>query len=82
MTTLGCDDDGDPAGNRSLLVVSNVAAGDYAVQVDAFGAGNNYPVTLHVRGTVAPGTACTDPLFASGVLSCPSATSCTAGTCQ
>jgi len=81
-TSLGCDDDGDPAGNRSLLTVSNVAAGDYAIQVDAYSTGNNQGITLNVRGTVAAGTACTDPLFTSGVLVCPSGMSCTAGTCQ
>jgi len=81
MTTIACDDDGDPAGNRSLIVLTNVAAGDYAVQVDAYSS-NNQGVTLNVRGTVAAGTACTAELFATGVLSCPMGTSCTSGTCQ
>jgi hypothetical protein len=80
--TLGCDDDGDPLGNRSLLTVTSVPAGDYAIQVDSFGASNNLGITLNVVGTVAPGTACTHPHFASGVLVCPTGTSCTAGTCQ
>ena len=79
---LGCDDDGDPVGLRSLLILSNVPAGDYAIQIDGFGSGNNTGVTLNVRGTVAAGTACTDALFAAGVLFCPTGTSCTAGTCQ
>jgi large repetitive protein len=83
-TELGCDDDNDPAGNRSLLVMSNLAAGDYAIQVDAFGTGttNNAAFVLNVRGIVAVGTACTSELFSTGVLACPTGTSCTAGTCQ
>jgi hypothetical protein len=79
---LGCDDDGAPNTDlRSMLTVKNLAAGNYAIQVDAFGTltGN---FTLHVKGTVAPGTACTSPLFASGVLECPIGTMCTAGICQ
>jgi hypothetical protein len=79
---LGCDDDGDPAGLRSLLTVTNVAAGTYAIQVDSFGSSNNGAFVLNVRGTVAAGTACTSPLFGTGVLVCPTGTSCTSGTCQ
>jgi hypothetical protein len=83
-TQLGCDDDSDPASNRALLTVPNLAAGDYAIQVDAFGTGatNNAAFILNVRGTVAAGTACTDELFSTGVLACPPGTTCTAGTCQ
>jgi hypothetical protein len=43
---------------------------------------NNGPFVVNVRGTVAAGTACTSPLFATGVLVCPTGTSCTGGTCQ
>ena len=55
-----------------------------AIQVDSYNSNgaNNGPFTLNVRGTVAAGTACTSPLFASGVLACPAGTSCTAGVCQ
>jgi hypothetical protein len=83
-TQLGCDDDSDPNSARSLLVMTNVAAGLYSVVIDAFGTGatNNAGVTLNVKGVVAPGTACTHPLFASGVLSCPANSTCTSGTCQ
>jgi hypothetical protein len=80
--SLGCDDDGDPAGNRSLLTVPNVPAGGYAIQVDGFGTGNNGAFFLNVKGTVAIGTACTSPLFTAGVLVCPTGTACTAGTCH
>jgi large repetitive protein len=82
MMSLGCDDDGDPAGFRSLLTVTNVPAGDYAIQVDSYGSTNNLGITLNVAGTVAAGTACTSELFASGVLACPMGTTCTSGTCQ
>ena len=82
-TPLGCDDDGDPASLRSLLTLTNVPAGNYAIQVDAFSTGNNGAYTLNVRGTVAPMTqGCTSPLFAAGVLACPMGTSCTNNKCQ
>jgi len=38
--------------------------------------------SLHTRGTVADGTSCTAPLFASGVLGCTPPAACRAGTCQ
>ncbi|MFN0253084.1 MAG: hypothetical protein ACKV2T_39795 [Kofleriaceae bacterium] len=83
LTELGCDDDGAPTAsdNRSLLVRTNVAAGNYAIQVDSFSTTSNAAIQLNVRGTVAAGTACTSPLFATGVLACPSGTTCN-GTCQ
>jgi large repetitive protein len=82
-TQLGCNDDSAPS-NHSLLNLSNVAPGNYAIQVDAYNTNgaNHGPFLLNVRGTVIPGTACTSPLFASGVLVCGSGTSCTAGICQ
>ena len=81
---LGCDDDGAPttSDNRSLLVRTNVPAGTYAIQVDSFSTSNNAAFLLNVKGTVAPGTACTSALFGTGVLVCPSGTTCTGGTCQ
>jgi hypothetical protein len=81
---LACDDDSAPgtAGLRSLLVAQYLPPGNYAIQVDGFSTSNNGAFTLNVKGTVAPGTVCTDPLFTSGVLVCPMGTSCTAGTCQ
>jgi large repetitive protein len=80
LTSLGCNDDG--AGLQSVITLSNVAAGDYAIQVDSYGSTNNSGITLNVKGTVAAGTACTHELFATGVLVCPASTSCIAGTCQ
>ncbi|MGN6105246.1 MAG: hypothetical protein ACTHU0_09100 [Kofleriaceae bacterium] len=78
---IACDDDsGD--GNRSMIVVTNLAAGNYAINVDAYSTTNNGEFTLNVKGTVALGTACTSPLFTNGVLVCPTGSTCTAGTCQ
>ncbi len=80
---LGCDDDSAPgADNRSLLTLTYVPAGNYAIQVDGFSSSNNGAFVLNVKGTVAAGTACTSPLFAAGVLVCPAGMTCTAGTCQ
>lgn len=79
---IECDDDGAGA-LKSRIKRSNVAAGIYAIQVDTYNASaNNTNFTLNVKGTVAPGTVCTDPLFTSGVLVCQSGTTCTAGICQ
>lgn len=72
---LGCDDD-TGTGNLSSLTLSNVAPGNYAIQVDGYSTSNNGPFTLNVKGTVAPMTSCTSPLFTSGVLVCPGTTTC------
>ena len=81
---IACDDDSAPdttsANNRSVIVLNNVAAGNYAIQVDRIGTGTT-TFTLNIKGTVAPGTVCTSPLFTAGVLVCPTGTTC-AGTCQ
>jgi len=46
--------------------------------------GNAGDFVLETRGTVASGTPCDSPLFAAGVLSCASGTTCagTPATCQ
>jgi large repetitive protein len=81
-TELSCDDDSG-FGTLSLITLTNVQPGIYAITVDAYGTtNNNGPFHLNVLGTVAPGTACTDALFTTGVLVCPTGMSCTAGTCQ
>ncbi|NVB83105.1 MAG: hypothetical protein HOV81_32300 [Kofleriaceae bacterium] len=82
MTELGCDDDGDPDSARSVVTLSNVPAGKYAIVVDSYSSFNNDDVTVNVRGTVAAGTACTSDLFTTHVLSCPAGTRCLSGTCQ
>jgi len=76
---LGCNDDG--AAPQSVLDLTNVAAGTYAVVVDGYSTAKG-PYTLHTHGTVAAGTACNSTLFVTGVLSCPAGMSCTSGTCQ
>ncbi len=85
-TELGCDDDGGdtPNGLQSVLTVANVPAGNYAIQVDSYSTSNNGAFKLHVKGTVAPQTSCSSPLFAAGVLACPMGTTCNGGTmkCQ
>jgi hypothetical protein len=80
-TALGCNDDGGGAGT-SLLNLTNVAPGSYAVVV------SNYstsfppgPYNLSVSGTIAPAGACTAPLATSGALTCPSGYACINGTC-
>lgn len=75
-TVLGCDDDGG-TGFLSLVTLTNVPAGGYAIQVDAYSTGNNGPFLLNVKGTVAPMTSCTSNLFTTGLLVCPAPTTCT-----
>lgn len=76
---IGCDDDSG-TGLLSSLTVSNVQAGNYIVSVDGFGSTNG-AFNLNIRGTVAAGTACNFPQFTSGLLVCPTGTTCN-GTCQ
>jgi hypothetical protein len=76
---IACNDDGN--GVQSLITQANLAAGNYEIIVDGYN-GNSGPFTLNVKGFVANGTACTSPLFASGVLACTGTATCTAGTCQ
>ena len=78
-TTLACDDEGGVNFGDSLISLSNVAPGGYAVVVDGWSS-NNGSFTLSVKGTVAPNTPCSSPLFAGGanaVLACPATTTCT-----
>jgi len=80
-TTLGCDDDGGD-GTLSLVTMTNVAPGNYAIVVDGYSA-NAGMYWLNVSGVAPIGTACTSSLFSGGanaVLTCP--TACTAGVCQ
>ena len=76
-TSLACND--QSGGDQSSLTMTNVAPGSYAVQVDGW-SGESGNVTLNVRGTVAPMTACGSPMFQGGanaVLVCPTGTTCT-----
>ncbi len=80
---LGCNDDFDPGtDNHSLVTLTNVRLGNYAINVDSFGSSSNGAFKLNVKGTVAAGTACTASLFTAGVLVCPTGTTCSAGICQ
>ena len=81
-TEYACDEDGG-TGVTSLLELTNVNAGNYAVIIDGY-AGEAGTYSLAVHGVVAPGTACDSPLFAAGVLTCPTATTCSGATmrCQ
>lgn len=78
-TTIACDDEGGVNFGESLITLSSVAPGGYAIVVDGWSS-NNGSYTLTVKGTVAPGTPCSSPLFSGGanaVLSCPTGTTCT-----
>jgi len=75
---MGCND--DSGGSASKVELTNVAAGAYALIVDGYQM-NAGMFTLHVRGEVPPGAACTSPLFAAGVLFCSGTQTCQAGVC-
>lgn len=81
-TTIACDDDGGDS-VQSLISLSNVRAGNYAVVIDAYHS-NSGAFTLKTTATVAPGTACTAAGFggADPYLFCPTGTTCTGGTCH
>ncbi|MDB4959211.1 MAG: cell surface receptor domain protein [Myxococcales bacterium] len=77
-TVIACDDDNGTPGFESLITRTNMAAGNYSITVDGYGSNMvGGAFTLHVFGTVAAQTACSSPLFASGVLACPAGTTCT-----
>jgi hypothetical protein len=76
--TIGCNDEDPPSGvGPSEIIAGNVAPGGYAIVVDGW-LSNSGSYTLTVKGTVAPGTSCTSPLFsgADPVLLCPTGTTC------
>jgi large repetitive protein len=77
---LQCDDDGG-VGLQSLLQLGAVAAGDYVIVIDGYGASSWGNYVLNVRGVAAPGASCTSPLFAAGVLACPTGQSCDGTSC-
>jgi hypothetical protein len=76
---MGCDIDSAGFGN-SVVNLFALPAGNYGIVVDGYFGDGNF--MLGIRGTVASGAACTDPLFSTGVLVCPANHICTAGTCQ
>lgn len=75
----GCDDDSAVSGTQSKLTMGNLPASNYAVTVDGY-SGQSGPFTLTIKGTVAPQTPCSSPLFSGGanaLLACPAGTTCT-----
>ncbi len=80
MTVDACDDESGGTDGTSKIVMTNVNAGNYAINVGAFD--GDAAFKLNVKGTVANGTVCTSPLFTAGVLVCPTGKTCTAGKCQ
>jgi hypothetical protein len=77
---LGCNDDGD-FGLGSLLTLTDVPAGAYAVVVSSYSGGNGGVYTLQTTGRIAAGGRCDGALASSGAFTC-NAGSCIAGTCQ
>jgi len=82
---IACDDDGGTF-PQSMLTLTNMQPGAYALVVDGYST-NSGTTTLTVQGTVGPGTDCSSALFTGGgnaVLLCPSGTTCTGSpkTCQ
>ncbi len=78
-TAVGCDDDTGTPNTESLLTMTNVAPGTYAVTVDGY-SGAAGAFTLTIKGTVAAQTSCASPLFTGGaaaMLVCPTGTTCT-----
>lgn len=77
VTEIDCDDEGG-TGSNSLITLTGVAPGGYAVIVDGW-TSQQGAFTLNVQGTVAQGTVCNSPLFSGGtsaVLLCPAGTTC------
>jgi hypothetical protein len=74
----GCneDEDLDNFVFTSFLQLSDVAPGNYAIIIDGFSTDSGM-YSLDVHGTVASGASCVSPLFAAGVLACPTGTTCT-----
>jgi len=78
---LACADDGGSGNGASSFTKTAVAPGAYSIIVDGYQA-NEGAFLLHVNGIVAAGSACTSPLFAGGVLTCPAGQTCQQGTCK
>lgn len=77
---LTCDDEGG-AGSQSRQAFGALPAGTYAIHVDGYTSSYVGAYNLHVKGVAVPSAACTDPLFASGLLSCPTDYPCDGAIC-
>ena len=76
-TSVVCNDDGG-TNLRSLISMTNVEPGNYAIIIDGFN-GLAGATILNLKGTVASGTLCDSPLFSGGanaILACPSGSNC------
>ena len=75
---LACDDDADGHfAGASEVIMTGVAAGNYAIVVDGYSDTTvPMPFVLNVHGTVAAQTVCASPMFAAGILACPTGTTC------
>ncbi|HEY4244959.1 MAG TPA: hypothetical protein VGM88_34325 [Kofleriaceae bacterium] len=80
-TELACDDD-DGGGFKSLINMTNVSAGTYAISNAAYQLAEDAPFIINMSGVAVAGAACTDILFTNGVLTCAAGQSCTGGVCQ
>ena len=83
--SLACNDDNNQTfADTSLLTMTNVAAGTYAIVVDG-GQGFEGPTsgifTLNLSGTIRAGGRCDGELALSGALKCSSDSACTNGVC-
>jgi|GEM_PF-1354017 len=67
-STIQCAD-------NPIIDRTNVAAGSYQIVVDGWGSGTG-TYTLNVRGTIATGNSCEDPLVTAGVLTCATGSAC------
>jgi hypothetical protein len=81
LPPIACDDDAG-TGNQAVITQTNVTPGNYAIVVDTFGTTTPAAYTLNVRGTIAAGNSCDDPLVAAGVLTCATGTTCQANVCS
>jgi large repetitive protein len=79
-TELACKDQGGSTTNASLVTMTGMAPGGYAIVIDGWSSTSGPGAfTLNVQGTVAQGTVCNSPLFTGGtaaVLLCPAGTTC------
>ncbi|HEY4244960.1 MAG TPA: hypothetical protein VGM88_34330 [Kofleriaceae bacterium] len=80
-TELACDDDSG-GGFKSLINMSSVSAGTYAVSNAAYQISEEAPFIINMSGVAVAGAACTDILFTAGVLTCPAGQTCGGGVCH
>jgi len=80
---LECDDDGAVGVGNSLIALGATPAGTYAFIIDGFSDDFDAGAyLLNVRGTIASGSSCNDPLVTAGVLRCATGTTCQTNVCR